>query len=64
MSLNTGGFQQQTGKITLSKATHHRQCVADVGYHWAARLLLATETTLILWRDTSGNLAAWQMNGA
>ena len=63
MSLNTGSFQQQTGKLTLqSTAT-----IGNVSNTWAIvgqRDFAGNGSNSILWRDTSGDLAAWQMNGS
>jgi len=63
MSLNTGGFQQQTGKLTLKSTT----TLGNVSSSWSIvgqRDFAGNGFNSILWRDTSGNLAAWQMNGS
>ena len=63
MSLNTGSFQQQTGKLTLQST----RTIGNVSNTWAIvgqRDFAGDGFNSILWRDTSGNLAAWQMNGS
>jgi hypothetical protein len=64
MSLNTGSFQQQTGKIGL-------QSTAVIGNVSPTTWSIIGQSDFagngfgsILWRDTSGDLAAWQMNGS
>ena len=64
MSLNTGTFQQQTGKIGL-------QSTAVLGNISPTTWSIVGQSDFagsgfgsVLWRDTSGDLAAWQMNGS
>jgi hypothetical protein len=63
LSLNTGGFQQQTGKISVQQYS----TIGNVAQQWSVvgqRDFAGNGKNAVLWRDTSGDLAQWQMNGA
>ena len=62
MSLNTGAFQQQTGKINVQQ----NRTIGNVTPTWTIvgqRDFAGNGFNAILWRDTTGDLAMWQMNG-
>jgi len=63
MSLNTGSFQQQTGKISIQSTANIGNVSPSVWSIVGQRDFAGDGFNSILWRDTSGNLAAWQMNG-
>jgi len=64
MSLNTGGFQQQTGKLTVQSTSVIGNVSPTTWSIVGQRDFAGDGYNSILWRDTSGNLAAWQMNGS
>ena len=64
MSLNTGGFQQQTGKLTVQSTAVIGNVSPTTWSIVGQRDFAGDGFNSILWRDTSGNLAAWQMNGS
>ena len=64
MSLNTGGFQQQTGKLTVQSTSVIGNVSPTTWSIVGQRDFAGDGFNSILWRDTSGNLAAWQMNGS